>query len=271
MLVALLALPAASAIDPYVVLLDWQEGHALVGTTKLAPSPVASRYAFEAGPCHRNLLLDLLYDPQELAVEVEGVGEAALVYDFFAELRRGDALVGTYRVPTPGYGHRLGLIQTPGPHELTLWLANGADVSWDIRVRGREVPGELACEPRVVVNEVEANPSGPDAGSEWVELYNADAGETVDVSLWTLRTTHGATSDWTLPGDTVLPPGGRLKILFGGGQFLDNVDESVILVDAFGLQRDATPMLTDGEDDARTWQRAPDGGADWVFAAATPP
>ena len=268
---ALLALPAAAASDGYAVLLDWQEGHTLVGTTVLLTSPLAPRFPFEVDACHRHILVDLLYEPAEANVTAEGFGEAELSYEFLVELWRADALVSTQRVRTSGYGYPMGLTSAPGAHELRVSLANGADVSWDLRVRGRAVVGELACLPRVVVNEVEADPAGPDAGKEWVELYNADPEETADLSLWTLRSTHGVTQSLTLPSGTTLAPGARLVIVFSAGQFLDNEDESVELLDAFGQLRDATPVASDQQNDARTWQRSPDGGQTWVFENGTPP
>jgi hypothetical protein len=64
----------------------------------------------------------------------------------------------------------------------------------------------------VCINEVLYDPAGPDAGSEFVELYHAGSG-TIDLSGWTLEAGNGASAgDWRVqwkgaPGD-VVPPGG---------------------------------------------------------------
>lgn len=270
LLLLLAVLPLVAASEAYVVLLDWEEGRSLVGTSVLAMSPAAERFPFDVDACHRHLLLDLLYGPSELAADVEGVGGAGLAYEFLVETWAGGTRLSQVRVRDPGYGFALGTAETTGVHEVRLSLANGADVEWQLRVRGRAAVEDLACEPRVVVNEVEANPPGADAGAEWVELYNADAATSVDLSLWTLRSTHGETRELTLPQGTLLDPGARLQIVFPT-QLLDNADESVVLIDAFGRVRDGTPVASDHEDDARTWQRQVDGGDAWTFADATPP
>lgn len=268
LLLLLAALPLSAAGEAYVVLVDWEEGRSLAGTSVLAMSPVAHRFAFDVDACHRHLLLDLLYGPQEIAADVDGVGSVGLAYEFLVETWANATRVSQLRVRDPGYGYPLGTTDAAGAHEVRLSLANGADVEWQLRVRGRAVVGDLACEPLVVVTEVEANPPGADAGAEWVELHNADPATSVDLSLWTLRSTHGETRELTLPDGTLLAPGARLQVVFPS-QFLDNADESLTLADAFGRARDATPVASDQEDDARTWQR--DGEEAWTFADATPP
>lgn len=264
---ALVALAApAVAAEPYVVLADWTHGQALVGTTPLASSPLAAVIPFDASACHRALLLDLLYAPAETGADVDGVGDFALLHDFVAEVWRGDARLAQERVREPGYGRPLGETLEPGPHELRLWLATGAAVEYDARLRGRAVAGEPACLPPVQLAEMEANPAGPDAGAEWVEVLNP-GDETLDLGLWRLETTHGTTRTWTFPANATLGPGERLVVTFVEGQTLDNEDESLALVDAFGQERDRTPAFTDASDDARTWQRGPDG---WTFLPGTP-
>lgn len=270
LLLLVVGLPLVAAAEPYVVLVDWQERHSVAGTTVLAMSPLAERFAFDADACHRQLLLDLLYAPEDAGADVEGVGSFALGYEFLVETWRADERLTQARVRQPGYGHPLGTLDAPGAHEVRVSLANGADVSWQLRLRARETVGDLACEPRVVVNEVEADPPGADAGAEWVELYNADAAEAVDLSLWTLRSTHGVANELTLPDGTLLAPGARLQVVFPA-QFLDNEGESVVLVDAFHRVRDTTPVASDQHDDLRSWQRAVDGGDAWAFQPATPP
>lgn len=265
----LLLAPFSAAAEAYVVLLDWQHGDALVGTTPLLMSPLATRAPFQVDACHRDILVDLLYDPPERGVDVDGVGEVFLQFDFLAEIWMNETLVGEQRIRAPSYGIPLGTTATAGPHELRLSLANGVNVSWDLRVRGHAVMGELACEPRIVVNEVEANPTGVDAGFEWIELYNA-GDETADLSLWTVRAIHGAPVEVTLPNGVAIAPGQHLVVAFTQGQTLDNADEVVELRDAFGRLRDATPPLSDGANEGTTWQRAPDAADAWTLRAATP-
>lgn len=270
LVLALLVLPPASAVDPYVVLLDWQEGHSLVGTTPLLVTPLAQRFPFNVTDCHRALLLDLLYDPEELSAGAQGVGEVALLYDFLVETWRGDERVSSVRVRAPGYSVGLGTTQEGGGHELRLSLANGADVHWQARVRGRSIPDEPACWPQLRINEVEANPAGIDAGNEWIEIFNADT-QAYDLSGWLVVATHGTPVTITLPSGLVVEPGARALVAFKDGQTLDNENETVELWDGIGRRIDATPALTDGHNDGRTWQRSPDGSATWQFAPATPP
>ena len=73
-----------------------------------------------------------------------------------------------------------------------------------------------------------------------------------------------------------------LHILAAGGylvvtlefQFLDNEDESAILLDDSDAEIDSTPILSDTANDSNTWQRSPNGidtysQDDWNFRAGT--
>ena len=267
--ILLAAMPMASAVDPYVVLLDWQEGHSIVGTSPLVASPVAPTFPVLVDGCHRRLLVDLLYDPAEGGAHVEGVGDVALAYDFLVDALQDGNLVARARVTRSGYGFPMGAPVAQGGYDVRVSLADGADVSWALRVRGQSDPLDPACFPPVFVNEVEANPPGTDAGFEWVELYNAD-NDVVDVSGWTITATHNVPASLTLPSGTSIAAGGFLKVAFSSGQFLDNVDEVVELRDDAGRLRDATPAASDSVNDSRSWQRSPDGSDAWSFALATP-
>lgn len=265
----LVPLPLVSGSDPSVTYVEWEHGFTPVGTTRLAMSPAANVFPFEVGACYRALLLDLLYEPAETGADVPGVGEAFLAHDFRVQLWRGSALLHDRNVTSPSYDIPLGTTAIPGAHEVRLSLANGALVNWSLRVKGWEAFHELACEPRVIVNEVELNPAGPDARKEWVELLNA-GDEPADLSRWMLRATHGTPAEWILPEGTSLAPGERLIVTFSSGQALDNEGEIVQLIDALARLRDETPAANDTADDVRTWQRAPDAGELWRFAAGTP-
>lgn len=262
LVLALLA-PWGAAAEPYVVLLDWTKGHTWAGANVAVDDATAFSFPLDVDACHRELLADVLYAPSNQTVAAEGVGSLTVPYEFRVELRAGAAVIGAGTVREPGYGTRFGVAPAAGEYAARLVLEQGAAVDWELRVRARAVFGEVACLPRVAVNEVEANPAGPDAGAERVELLNA-ADEAVDLSLWTLSTTHGETVTLELPS-VVLASGERLVVAFSEGQALDNADESVVLRDAFGQVRDETPSLSDAADDGRTWQRSPDGSSAWAF------
>ncbi|HWH07998.1 MAG TPA: lamin tail domain-containing protein, partial [Candidatus Thermoplasmatota archaeon] len=245
LLLAALPLPAIAS-GPSVVLLDWRAGAFAAG----GPVPVegvnAATFDAAVDGCHRDLRLDLLYAPEETALAAEGVGEAALLHTFRAQLLSDGAVLRTVSVSRPGYGHPLG-VAPAGDLQLRLVLAQGAAVSWEMRLRAWHLPAEPACYPDVVVAEVEANPAGPDADAEWVELWNREAA-TVDVGGWSVA---GARGEVVLPEGTLLPPDGRLVVALPGDA-LDDVD-GVVELRILGVVRDATPPLTDAADDGRTW------------------
>ncbi|HID90346.1 TPA: hypothetical protein EYP44_00095, partial [Candidatus Bathyarchaeota archaeon] len=120
----------------------------------------------------------------------------------------------------------------------------------------------------VVINEVEQDPPGEDAGNEWVELYNPTDGD-VDIGGWTVSTTHGRTVTVTIPQGTVIASKGYW-VYTHEEQWLDNEGESVVLRDADGAEIDKTRAMDDDEDDERSWQRFPNGvdtdsDEDWQF------
>lgn len=117
----------------------------------------------------------------------------------------------------------------------------------------------------VVINEVELNPKGQDAGNEWIGLYNP-TGTDVNIGSFKVITTFRSI---TIP----IPPGavvgaGQFYVLAVQGQVLANAD-SLTLADASGQVVDRTPSLVDRSDDSRTWQRVPDGGSQWKFMEGT--
>jgi endonuclease YncB( thermonuclease family) len=118
----------------------------------------------------------------------------------------------------------------------------------------------------VVINEVEANPEGGDAGNEWVELYN-DGWDDADVGNWTLTTASGSVV--LLESGTIVPAGGFF-VVTAGGYWLRNSDELVILRDDRGVEVDRTPALNDQDDDVNSWSRYPDGGDEWIRIEASP-
>ncbi len=119
----------------------------------------------------------------------------------------------------------------------------------------------------IVINEVELNPAGDDRTQdvlEWVELYNTGS-EDADIGGWSLVTTHGDREIARIPPRTTIPVKG-FYVQRGpetGEQWLDNLLESVVLIDASGSEVDRTPELTDSRDDSCAWSRYPDGGPGW--------
>jgi len=121
----------------------------------------------------------------------------------------------------------------------------------------------------VVINEFEENPPGPDAGAEFVELFNPTS-QPVDIGNWIIHTTHPPDNIeiHTIPPGTLLPAGGFWHLILPG-QFIDNEEDSLVLLNGLGQTIDQTPSKVDNDDDPRSWQRYPDGSDNWVYAPST--
>ena len=130
-------------------------------------------------------------------------------------------------------------------------------------IAGTAQANENHSAAHIVINEIEANPPRNDNSKsiiEWVELYNPTP-EDIDLTGWTLKTTHGRIGSVFLSG-TIEAKGYRV---FGrGSQWLDNEDDSVILRDKEGEKIDEV-AFTDTKNDDRTWQRYPNGEESWRF------
>ena len=128
---------------------------------------------------------------------------------------------------------------------------------------------------QVVINELELNPSGNDdylTVLEWVELYNPTASD-VDISGWTLSTTHDTTVTVTIPSGTTIEANGYY-VYERGQQWMDNTDESITLKNSIGVEIDRTPIKSDGDNNDYCWARFPNGydtdsSSDWRFQFAT--
>ena len=138
----------------------------------------------------------------------------------------------------------------------------------------------------VVINEVETNPAGSDAGlgvnpkttnglsgsQEYVELYNPTSNE-IDISGWSLI----PTATWKtleIPENTVIAPKSFLTITHVNYWFKDFGD-SVSLYDDLDNLIDETPILKDQNDDGNSWQRITDGldsdsDTDWELKRMSP-
>lgn len=120
--------------------------------------------------------------------------------------------------------------------------------------------------PAVFINEIEIN---PEAGSEWVELYNASE-EAVDMTGWVLNVQRGATVKLSIPIDRVIGPGEYL-IISVPIEFLNDSGDAVEIRTAEDVLVDATPEpgLADTLSDNRCWARAGDGADAWAFQTCT--
>lgn len=97
----------------------------------------------------------------------------------------------------------------------------------------------------IIINEFDLNPAGKDAGNEWIVLYNPSEVE-IDMSAWTLETTHGKRVIVRIPQDTIMLPKGYWTYIHPR-QWLDNEDELIILRDAEGIEVDRTLIILPSE------------------------
>jgi hypothetical protein len=124
----------------------------------------------------------------------------------------------------------------------------------------------------IVINEVEANPTGTDSGNEWVELYNPTS-QPVNVGGWTLETNQGRTALVTIPSGTVINPD-SYYVVTKSTQWLDNENDYVILRDSSGNEVDRSITFNDTQNNAFSWQRYSNGvdtnsNSDWSFRVST--
>jgi len=143
----------------------------------------------------------------------------------------------------------------------------------------------------VVINEVELNPAGSDAGygtggsginskstiglsgaQEFVELYNT-TDEEIDVSGWSI-VPSATWKSLVIPENTILEANSFLAFTNVNFWFKD-FGETVTLVDVMGNVIDETPLLKDTDDESTTWQRITDGldtdsTSDWELKRMTP-
>ncbi len=152
------------------------------------------------------------------------------------------------------------------------FVVSGLAPSTDLRVAGaaRGLDGvetvfdvtwhTLSPEPHVVVNEVLANPLGPEPSSEWIELVNSGLAP-ADLSGFTV---HDVNGDLSLPSATLAPgefalvvpmkfvpssvdvapvPGTRVLRIEDWGRGLSNAGEELQLRDATGEPISVLPAL----------------------------
>ena len=124
----------------------------------------------------------------------------------------------------------------------------------------------------IIINEVEMNPVGSDAGFEWVELYNP-TNETVDISLWWVTSTAGTPYGQYIPWGTEIASN-EYYILYASQQWFDNPGDMIRLLTYDQEVIDYTPEISESTDSTKTWQRIPNGydsdsASDWFYAEAT--
>jgi len=128
------------------------------------------------------------------------------------------------------------------------------------------MPSYATTSDTIRINEIELNPTGDDAGKEWIELYNPTKGD-INIGNFEIRTSSKSATIKLTP-DTVIGAG-KTYVIELDQQMLSNTAESLILADAAGNIKDRTPSLVDRSDDERTWQRIPDGNNEWQFVENT--
>ena len=126
----------------------------------------------------------------------------------------------------------------------------------------------------VVINEIDTNPPGSDSEtiSEWVELYNPTDKE-IHVGGWKVASTSVLKKTFSISEGTTIKPQQFLKFQYQSVWFTD-VGERVELRDDAGIVIDATPIITDLNNDFLSWQRVYDGFDtnsfdDWKFETST--
>jgi hypothetical protein len=134
------------------------------------------------------------------------------------------------------------------------------------------VPADPAFQ--IVINEVELNPAGRDAGKEWVELLNIGDSE-VDLAGWSITYTYRVPGTIVLSEEALMIEPGEFFVFTYPRLMLRNAEPSTIeLRDPDGNVVHSASSLADEENDGRTWQRISLGddpllGDLWLFREAT--
>ena len=112
----------------------------------------------------------------------------------------------------------------------------------------------------VVINEVESD--APGGGSDWVEIYNTDAVNSVDVSNYVLKDS-GNGNDVAVPGGSTIGPHGFLAVDVTG---LGSADSARLFDAGQAHQLDAYSWTSHAY---TTYGRCPDGTGAFVFQDST--
>ncbi|MBI2484040.1 lamin tail domain-containing protein [Candidatus Uhrbacteria bacterium] len=130
------------------------------------------------------------------------------------------------------------IIDSPTPRES---IASSVELrkKSEISSSSPSVPTETATSsPTIFFNELLPNPTGPDRGQEFIELYNAgDAA--VDISQWIIELQGGRTH-YTIPQGSHVPPYGFFVTPTNGRGFvLRNSGDELVLRDWYGTAIDS--------------------------------
>ncbi len=122
----------------------------------------------------------------------------------------------------------------------------------------------------IVINEVELNPPSSTDTDEWIELYNTDGSDSVDISGYIINDSGGSVD--AIPDGTLIPANGYFVFAEDSSASLtfsfDSTD-TLTLKDGAGQLLDITPVLTDTANNLSTWQRIPDASDSWDFLEET--
>jgi len=122
----------------------------------------------------------------------------------------------------------------------------------------------------LVINEVELNPVGNDTANEWVELYNPTTAA-IDLTGWAIKNRPAENQVTVAISPATISPNGYHNVSYPM-QWLDNNNETLVLLDSSQQEVDRTPWLNDtmyGDLEGYSWQRYPDGCDHWAFAPST--
>ncbi len=193
----------------------------LVGDVLLEPSPL---FGAEPGQA---------LAPACTEIEVELGAACAKVGDDRLELRANQPLLVLFREPSPA----LVLLETPSQGQVIQGLPPASELALSgesIDAAGRVETFRVsvttaAAVPRVVINEVLANPAGSEPAQEWIELVN-DGSRSVDLGGYALSDGGGSV---TLPSLSLAP--GQFVVLVSAEYVADPgldvvaLDSSVLL------------------------------------------
>lgn len=236
------------------------------------PAPDHERIPFQVSPCHRNLQIDLHFEPEEAGVGLEVNGtevSAAYSYRFQASLIAPNGTVlHRFEIddPFPDHTHPRVVVDEPGDYILELELLDGAAVHWEVRIRGWAIENtEPTC--NLWLNEVELNPPSTDLGDQWVEVHNENDAA-FDLSGWTIAGERSG-NDHEIPEGTGVESDGY-KVIQLDKHTLATENETVHLVPPVGNVLDASPTISDEQPSDASHQRCPDATRAWGFTQATP-
>tara|TARA_B100001540_G_scaffold314875_1_gene340749 strand:- start:1645 stop:5139 length:3495 start_codon:yes stop_codon:yes gene_type:complete len=153
------------------------------------------------------------------------------------------------------------------------------------------VLSQSVTDAQIIINEVEVNPTGSDAGigvggignqsklnegssgsQEYVELYNP-TDQSVDIGGWHV-TPNTSWKSFQIPNGTIIEPKSFVTVTHVNFWF-NNFGDQISLYDDSDNLIDQTPILVDELDNSLSWQRNFDGldtdsDSDWILKIMNP-